>query len=182
MLAAPTAVIAGAMVFGMANGVIATSFAVSGQQFKVTSAQLDGDGFVQYGSVDHNADGVPVPVVIAGMKSATLADICQSVETGPVTLVLKAGGAAGPVTATDLVLDFTSLQGDAEFTNVEIGRDASTLTKGPNGVVGAKGMFGQQGDHIKVVGVKQNTWATTAGTFKLKGMSIALVPGSKPCF
>jgi len=173
-----------ALMGGMASGAIGASFAISGKQFKVASSQLDGDGFVQYGGVDKDADGKEIPVIVSGIKSATLADICQSVAVvpGQVTVVLKAGGSVGPVTATDLYIDMAQLQGDAEFTNVEIGNDASKLNKGP-GKVGDKGMFGQQGDHIKVKNVRQMTYATSAGTFKLKGMDLALQFGpGKECF
>src|SRR3954463_6393290 len=50
---APAAVAAGAIVFGMANGAIAASFAVSGTSFKVSATELDGTGFVQYGGLAH---------------------------------------------------------------------------------------------------------------------------------
>src|SRR5919107_1922970 len=41
------AVVAGGMLFGMANGAFAASFAVSGQAFKISADRLEGDGFAQ---------------------------------------------------------------------------------------------------------------------------------------
>lgn len=51
--------------------------------------------------------------------------------------------------------------------DIEIGRYAGTLDKGPSGSKGTAGMFGQQADRIELRGVRQTAWATTAGTFKL---------------
>ncbi|GAA2144363.1 DUF6230 family protein [Actinomadura napierensis] len=178
-IAAPAAVGAGALVFMTAQGAIASSFAVSGSSFKVSADSLTGTGFVQYGDVDASKDGTKHPVQVSGIKNATITNMCQSVKVGPFTLRLTAGTGDKPVEASDLVLDVEQLNADAEFSNIEIGRDASTLDKGPNGAKGAAGMFGQQADSIKLTGVKQVAWATTAGTFKLSDLSMKL---GKECF
>jgi hypothetical protein len=183
---APAAVGAGALVFMTAQGAIAASFAVSGDSFKVAVDQLDGKGFVQYGGVDGSKDGAKHPVQISGIREATIHNMCQSVlvktPLGPITVQLHAGQGDTPVTAKNLTMDVESLSADAEFTNVEIGRDASTLDKGPEGAVGASGMFGQQADKVRLTNVKQTAWATTAGTFKLSGLQIGLKPGTHECF
>ncbi|GAA0214997.1 DUF6230 family protein [Actinomadura nitritigenes] len=178
-IAAPAAVGAGALVFMTAQGAIASSFAVSGSSFKVSADSLTGTGFVQYGDVDASKDGTKHPVQVSGIKNATITNMCQSVKVGPFTLRLTAGTKGTPVQASDLVLDVEQLDADAEFSNIEIGRDASTLDKGPNGAKGTAGMFGQQADSIKLTGVKQVAWATTAGTFKLSDLSMKL---GKECF
>ncbi|MFB4303514.1 DUF6230 family protein [Actinomadura sp. NTSP31] len=178
-IAAPAAVGAGALVFMTAQGAIASSFAVSGSSFKVSADSLTGTGFVQYGDVDASKDGTKHPVQISGIKNATITNMCQSMKVGPFTLRLTAGTGDKPVQASDLVLDVEQLNADAEFSNIEIGRDASTLDKGPNGAKGAAGMFGQQADSIKLTGVRQVAWATTAGTFKLSDLSMKL---GKECF
>ncbi|WP_019629936.1 DUF6230 family protein [Actinomadura atramentaria] len=171
-LAAPAAIGAGALVFMTGQGAIASSFAVSGGSFKVSAASLEGDGFVQYGGADQSKDGKQHPVQISGIKNATIRDMCQSVKVGPFTLRLTAGTGKEPVEATDLVLDVEQLDADAEFSNIEIGRDASTLDQGP--VKGSAGMFGQQATHVSLTKVHQVAWATTAGTFKLKNLSMKL--------
>jgi hypothetical protein len=43
---------------------------------------------------------------------------------GEVTLVVRAGQGGQPVKVRNLVIDLTQLTGDAEFTNMQIGRDA----------------------------------------------------------
>src|SRR5258705_5064224 len=55
----PASFIAGAIVFGQATGAIAASFAVSGQQFKVSAAKLVGTGFVQYAGLATAKAGKP---------------------------------------------------------------------------------------------------------------------------
>ncbi|MFB4306165.1 DUF6230 family protein [Actinomadura sp. GTD37] len=173
-IAAPAAIGAGALAFMTAQGAIASSFAVSGGSFKVSADSLTGQGFVQYGGVDAGKDGAKHPVQISGIKSAEIRNMCQSVKVGPFTLRLTAGTGSEPVQATDLVLDVEQLNADAKFTGMEIGRDASTLDKGPNGARGPAGMFGQQATRIELTDVKQVAWATTAGTFKLKDLSMKL--------
>ncbi|NDU72300.1 cholesterol esterase [Actinomadura sp. DSM 109109] len=173
-IAAPAAIGAGALVFMTAQGAIASSFAVSGGSFKVSADSLTGKGFVQYGGVDTGKNGDRHPVQISGIRSAEIRNMCQSVKVGPFTLRLTAGTGAKPVQASDLVLDVEQLNADATFSDIEIGRDASTLDKGPNGAQGAAGMFGQQASRIELRNVKQVAWATTAGTFKLNDLSMKL--------
>jgi hypothetical protein len=55
-----SAVVAGGIVFGMANGAIAASFSVSGQQFKVSATKLEGKGFAQFGGFDTTATGTNI--------------------------------------------------------------------------------------------------------------------------
>ncbi|MGH3389927.1 MAG: DUF6230 family protein [Actinomadura sp.] len=183
---APAAVGAGALVFLTAQGAIAASFAVSGDSFKVAVDRLDGKGFVQYGGIDVSKDGVKHPVQVSAIREATIRGMCQSLlvktPVGPLTVQLSAGNGDTPVTARNLVMDVESLSADAEFGNIEIGRDAGTLDKGPEGARGATGMFGQQADRVRLTNVQQTAWATTAGTFKLSGLKIGLKPGTHECF
>ncbi|MEV3922317.1 DUF6230 family protein [Actinomadura coerulea] len=173
-IAAPAAVGAGALVLMTAQGAVASSFAVSGGSFKVSAASLTGQGFVQYGGVDESKDGAKHPVQISAIRSAQIRDMCQSVKVGPFTLRLTAGTGDKPVEASDLVLDVEQLNADATFSDIEIGRDASTLDKGPDGARGPAGMFGQQASTVELRNVKQVAWATTAGTFKLNNLSMKL--------
>ncbi|WP_153536443.1 DUF6230 family protein [Actinomadura macrotermitis] len=172
-IAAPAALGAGALVFMTAQGAIASSFAVSGGSFKVSADSLHGQGFVQYGGADESKDGKRHPVQISGIQHATIRNMCQSVKVGPLTLRLTAGTGKDPVTATDLVLDVEQLDADAVFKNIEIGRDASELNRA-GGIKGPAGMFGQQAESVDLTHVRQVAWATTAGTFKLKNLSMKL--------
>jgi hypothetical protein len=176
-------VIAGAMLFGMANGAIAASFAVSGSTFKVSADQLVGNGFVQYGGTVHEKNGTIHPVAVSGIKSATLKNLCQSVVVPgtPISLVIRAGQNT-PATATDLLIDMTQLSGDATFENISIGQDASTLDKGPTNAVGAAGGFGQQADKVTINGLRQVAWSTSAGTFTLNGLDLHVSLNGEQCF
>ena len=140
VVAVPALALAGAIVFGMANGAIAASFAVSGSTFKVSADKLVGNGFVQYGGVAVDKAGNVHPVAVSGIKSASLTNLCQSVVVPgtSISLVIRAGKTKD-ATATDLLIDMTQLSGDATFNNISIGQDASTLTKGPAGAVGQAG-------------------------------------------
>ncbi|BAU86181.1 cholesterol esterase [Streptomyces laurentii] len=187
---------------GLAQGALAASFAISGQEFKVKAASLEGDNFVQYGSVaeGNTLEGKPfkAPVAVSGFSEAWITNMCQSVVTPGVfglpdiTLQLTAGteGAGKKdkqVYAKNLYLDVSSLKADAEFTNIDIGVAAGDLGKksgfgaqpgttyNPNG-------FGQRAEHAKLTGVKQTAWATTAGTFRLPDLDLSLKVGKQECF
>lgn len=176
----PATAVAGAIVFGMANGAIAASFAVSGQTFKVSASKLEGEGFRQYGGVVKEKEtGETHAVAVSGIDSAKLYDLCQSVKVPnlPVVLTINAGGGGDPATATDLLLDVTQLEGDAEFTKIEIGVDASD-------VGGELGEFGQRSERVVIYDLKQVAWSTSAGTFNLKGLKLKVNVGAdaKECF
>lgn len=177
----PAAALAGGIVFGMANGAIAASFSVSGKSFKVSADRLEGTGFAQYGglALEDKANPTDIlgkahPVATAAIASATLTNMCQSVRVaGPISMVIKAGTQPGsPVRATDLLIDMTELRGDATFTKIDIGRDASTLdAAGPKGK-GQAGSFGQQAEKVVIKNLKQTAWSTSAGTFELNGLNL----------
>jgi len=198
----PTVGIAGAMTVAMANGVLATSFAVSGQDFKVSADTLDGYTFAQSGDVIVDANGHAHAVAVAGIKNATISNMCQSVVVdlpmaGKMSIVLRAGGGGTPVEATDLVLDTNQVNADATFTGVTIGASAADIaskkqiqgfekhTAGKNdGSMSPfdPGDFGQVVDHAVLTGVKQTAYSTTAGTMALKGLSISASFGDHACF
>ncbi|MEE6265280.1 DUF6230 family protein [Streptomyces diastatochromogenes] len=186
VLTVPAVAGTAALGIALANGALAASFAVSGQQFKVSADSLTGDGFAQYGSVDANARGDLLPVAVTAIKSAELHHLCQSVVThlpvlGDISLKLTAGSST-PVRATDLFVDATQLSGDASFHHIEIGRDASTLTKGPVDAQGLQDLFAQQADDVSINHLRQTAWATNAGTFRLSGLSMQVSKGTKECF
>ncbi|HEU5357419.1 MAG TPA: DUF6230 family protein [Actinocrinis sp.] len=184
----PTVIAAGALSVMMANGAIAASFAVSGQQFKLTATSLTGNGFVQYGTVDHHADGSQFPAAVSAFASADITNLCQSVVTsipviGDVTLTIKAGGGKTAVHAENLVIDMSQLNaGEADFTNINIGQDASTLGGSAAGAKGTPGLFGQQAETATLTGVQQVAYSTNAGKFQLHDMSLSMSMGNNPCF
>jgi hypothetical protein len=180
----PAVVAVGGIVLGMANGAIAASFSVSGQQFKVSADKLDGTGFKQFGGIDATNKGQQIPVATATITDATLANLCQSVAVPglPVKVVLRieAGGGNTPVTAHNLVIGAQSLQGNATFTNIQIGRDGGELS----GNSALNGTFAQSADSVTITGLKQVATSTSAGTFNLNGLNLRILTGdqAQECF
>jgi hypothetical protein len=187
----PTVVVVGALGAGIANGAVPVSFAVSGSSFKVTASELDGTNFVQYGSVAVEKGGTQHIVAESGISSADLTKLCQSVEvpSTPLFLELTAGDDGTPAHAENLIIDMSQLSGDATFTNINIGQDASTLNDGSTSKVkdqtishtgsnGQAGGFGQRADLVKIMGLSQTAYATSAGTFTLPHLSLSFTTHS----
>lgn len=179
----------------LAQGALAASFSVSGQSFKVTTDELVGTGFSQYGALDEGytltGQKTVHPVAVSAFKSATIKNMCQSVVTpnipvlGNVSLMLRAGQSA-PVEAKNLYIDVADLNADATFTNIDIGVAAKDASKGPGMKGGGEQAnpygFAQQAEKAVLKDVKQTAWATTAGTFKLSGLKMSLSTGVKECY
>jgi hypothetical protein len=169
----PAGAIAATLIGLTAQGAIAANVSVSGQQFLVTATQLNGTGFEQFGSEVSAGGSGTQPVIVSGIGSATLANLCQAVKAGPVTMLLTAGGGSTPVSASNLIVDASSLSGStATFHGITIGQDASTLTATP-GTAGSAGGFGEQAETITIDNLVQHTWLTTAGTFTLPGLHLS---------
>ena len=184
----PTVVAAGALTVLMANGAIAVSFAISGQTAQMTVNKLQGNGFAQYGGIDPGTTNPATAVAVSSFKSAEIDGLCQSVTTnlsgltggllGDYTLTLKATSA----NAQNLIIDLQSLNAtEADFSNMNIGQDASTIDNSAAGASGQKGTFGQTADTATLTGVKQVANATTAGSFDLQGMSLGISSGNSGC-
>lgn len=176
IVAVPALVFAAVVTGATTTGAIASSISVSGKEYLITSKQLNGQGFVEYGgtvqSENSNGHESTKPVMISGIRHATLGSLCQSVGVGPVTLRLTAGSGNNPVSADNLIVDASSQSGTvAVFHNVSIGQSASTLTK-DGGTAGAVGAFGEQADSVTIDNLRQETWLTTAGTFTLPHLSL----------
>jgi hypothetical protein len=180
---------------GLAQGALAASFAVSGQDFKVTTDKLDGTNLIQYGSVANGHDlktGAEAhhPVTISGFSHAEITNMCQSLVTptplGNITMKLQTGTKPGkPAVADNIYLDVAELDADAEFTKLDIGvavGDASNPTKPQAGTVASPYAFSQRAEKAVLTNVKQKAWATTAGTFKLPDLKLRLLGGDQPCY
>lgn len=191
----PSVVATAAVGVAIAQGALAASFSVSGQSFKVSAKMLDGTGFVQYGGMAEGTDlkgnKAAHPVAVSGFKTAKIYNMCQSVVTpnvpifGNVTLQLNAGGNGKPVEGENLYLDVEDLDADAEFTNLDIGVAAGKANKGPGIQKDTEANpygFAQQADRAVLTDVRQKAWSTTAGTFKLSGLSMRLHKGVKECY
>ena len=179
-----------ALLLGLtASGALASSFSISGQQFKVSADSLSGTGFQQFGTLD-NTTTSKIPVAESEIGSADLTNLCQSVATnlgpfGTWTLRITAGQVSTPVHADSLIIDANQLSGTtATFHNINIGQDASKLDAITPGSVplGQAGSFGQQASDVSITGLKQTAYTTSAGTFTLPGFSLKLLAGDHSCF
>jgi hypothetical protein len=171
IVAVPAVIVAGTLIGLTAEGAIASSISVSGQEYLITASKLTGTGFEQFGGQISGASGNQ-PVIISAIHSATLTNLCQSVTIGPVTLHLTAGGSGNPVEADNLIVDASGQTGsEATFHNISIGLDAGSLSEDP-GTTGTAGGFGQQADSMEIDNLVQHTWLTTAGTFTLPDLSL----------
>jgi Family of unknown function (DUF6230) len=172
--------VTGALVFATAQGAIGAQFALSGLNFTVSATQLQGTGFEQFATLDSLAPNSPnagstggqLVLVVSAINSATLTNLCQSVNLGGEFLKITAGDQGKPVTASTLVTDGDSVTGDATFNNIQIGNDASTLTEVP-GVTGNEGVFSQQADSVTINNLRQDNFATTASTFTLPDLNLS---------
>ncbi|MFH8841231.1 DUF6230 family protein [Streptomyces sp. NPDC017868] len=207
----PSVAATAAIGVGLAQGALAASFSISGQEFKVSAQSLEGTNFVQYGSVarGNNLDGseLNAPVAVSGFTTAKITKMCQSVVTpkvpfinDSVTLTLKAGEKAAEtgddkdkVIASGIYLDVSDLQADARFDKIDIGVAAGKLNEfggkadgskpgiQPNTAANPFG-FGQRAETATLTNVKQRAWATTAATFTLPGLHLSLDKGVHECF
>lgn len=167
-----------------AQSVLAVSFAISGVPFTVTASQLNGQGFEDFGVLDHSISrtlpsGTNQMVLAASaIRSARITHLCLSVALlGAATLRITAADGGSPVTGTDLVIDANRLSGNASFTKMTIGQDASTLTQVP-GVRGQPGNFSLASRTVAISNLRTHAYATTAGTFTLPGLSLRF---GSPC-
>ncbi|MFI6930710.1 DUF6230 family protein [Streptomyces sp. NPDC050287] len=177
----------------LAQGALAASFSVSGQEFKVKAGKLVGYDMNQYGSIDSgkSLEGKDEahPVSVSAFDHATITDMCQSVVTPipflnkSVTLKLTAGDKGTDVVADQIYIDVAQLDStQAVFEGIDIGVPAgSGGEKTPKPKSGEKANpfgFAQQADKATLTDVQQTAWATTAGTFKLANLHMGLSWGS----
>ncbi|KAB1937815.1 cholesterol esterase [Micromonospora sp. ALFpr18c] len=186
----PATAAAGAILFGMSSGAIASDITVSGQTFKIGADRLEGDGFKQYGGIVREKGkagkaGQVHPVALSEISSAELYNLCQSVRADlpglPVVLTINAGEGKEPARAKDLLIAMDSLDGNATFTNIKIGRDARDLNP-----TAQAGSFGQNSEHVSITNLQQVSRYTTAATFNLVGLRLKVNVGDdakgKECF
>lgn len=176
----PAFVTIAAVVVGIDAGAVPVTFSVSGSQFKVTAVHLHGTDFVQYGGIVRQKNGTPHAVAVSQIGEADLTSLCQSVDqstpVGTVVLKLTAGDNGTPAHASSLLIDMSQLSGNATFTHIDIGQDASDLSPG-----GAPGGFGQSADIVDIDNLVQVAWATTASTFTLPHLNLTLGGAGSEC-
>jgi hypothetical protein len=186
----PLAVAAGLLV-ALEQGALAASFQVSGTDFKLSADHLHGDGFTQYTDAlpqAKGADGAGQKITaISGIHSAWMTNLCQTVAApspfgGKVVMRIEAG--KGPakedrVTADDLLIGMSDLQGETTFKGIQIGVADGSLDKDAAATHGHDPAgFGQQADSVDIDGLRQTATYTSAGRFQLTHMKLHLFVGS----
>lgn len=195
----PTLAVVALLAALVAKGLLAVSFAVSGQPLRITADSVqsqgtdgNGIGFYQFGVADFTGAGSPTPQAENIIPNASITNLCQSVSIGPLTLRITAGGGGTPATATNLIIDASSLSAaSATFNNIHIGQDMGTFTNppltmpvargsGPNVTTGPVplGTFGQTATGANLSGVTQTSLGVSATQFTLPGLSLSF---AGPC-
>lgn len=187
--------VVGLLVYLVATGVIAVSFAMSGIPFKLSASNLSGTNFVQYATVDpvtNTAAQTGIPsnatanvggtrydaATVTVLGTASITDLHQTVcapipgplgaVLGNLLVTLDAGGGGTPATASNLVVDAPLLTAtDATFSNINIGQDLGNALGGAN-----NGSFSQAASSVSINGLNQVAVGTSAGTFVLNGLSL----------
>jgi hypothetical protein len=177
-----SATVAGVLIALTAQGVLAAQFAISGMPFTVTATELHGTGFEQYAVLDNMAGGADNPnagnsggqlvLVVSAINSADLTNLCQSIDLGGAFLVIRAGTGAQKVHADTLIVDSDQLSGNATFTSINIGQDASTLDAVSGAPPQPLGLFSQQAATVVITNLRQRNYATTAATFTLPNLNL----------
>ncbi|SDK71870.1 hypothetical protein SAMN04487820_111157 [Actinopolyspora mzabensis] len=173
------------MLTGLSKGAVAANFAVSGVTYKASADELVAEGVAQFGAYDKGSGEKNHPVLVNAFKHAELSNFCQSFVVpdlpgiGDATVRIEAPGG---MAAQRLVLGVEKVKGDLTLNNVQIGRDASQLDLGPEGVGGSPGAFGIQATGARIDGLRQQAWSTTASTLNLRDVEITTKPGHHPCF
>ena len=183
----PATIAVSALMGGVAAGVVPIAMHVSGQTAMLSADKLDATGFSQWGAVVVTEDGRVIPVAVSQIKSAEITNLCQSVKAPGtnITLFIRGGREPGkPVVAKELLIGMDYLSGDATFSNINIGTDASALTKGgtPPNKGELRGGFGQEADKAVIENLNQRFYSTFAGQFQLTGMSLNLKFDGSECF
>ncbi|KAB8189212.1 cholesterol esterase [Nonomuraea phyllanthi] len=185
LLLVPVAAMTSLLIGATAQGVIGATFVVSGNGFKLFAGELRGQGFTLATDVDQTKSGRLIPVIVAGVRRASVTELCSSalVKTpvGTVTLRLTGGQGGNEVSVDNLVIDVTVGQTAASIRDLELGRDAGTLDEVPAGR-GPAGTFGGQARVVTLRDVRLGARAVTAATFSLPDLGLKITRGAHECW
>jgi hypothetical protein len=183
----PSLLVSVGLMAGIAEGAIPVSLAVSSGGFKISADVFSGTNFQQFGSTVKHKDGSAEPVALTAVAHASLTNLCQTVAMNlplinkKVVLKITGGDQGTPVTATDMIIAASAQRGDAEFKNIAIGADASTLVQYP-ALQGSAGAFGLEADSITINHLQQDSLSVTAGTFTVPHLNLSVSTGNLECY
>src|SRR5258706_6787267 len=127
----PALAAAAGLVVLTAQSVLAVSFSLSGTPFVVTARELRGQGFEQFGVLDHSVINVlpghanQIVLTANGIRTATLTDLCQSVSLGGLTMRITAGAGGGAGRGRGLVVGAETPAGHAPVSPISVLRGVS---------------------------------------------------------
>jgi hypothetical protein len=174
------------LLLAMAQGAIAASFTIAGVAGKLSADRFVAQGVAQYPALERTEEAA-VPVFTSGFRQARAANFCFSVPVAdlpgvdPVVLRIATPGAEG-FQADNLLTTAEQIDGDLVQRNVELGRDAAELDRGPTEARGQSGGFGLQSDTLEVTNIRIITRSVTAGTLRLDQVRIALGAQERECY
>ena len=198
---APALAAVAVLIYAIASGALAVSFAISGNIATVTASSLtttgtdgNGRGFYLYPVIDFSGAGTTTAAFSNVVPHADLTNLCQSVTIpglpAGVFLRITAGSGGTPAHADNLVTDVegATTATSATFTNINIGQDMGFFSNpaltnptargtGPNVTVGpvGAGTFGEVADSATLNGLKQTlVIGTSAGSFTLPNLTLGL--------
>ncbi|MEV6025686.1 DUF6230 family protein [Streptomyces sp. NPDC052036] len=189
----PAVAAAAALGIGMAQGALAASFFISGQEFELAADQLRGRGVSIYPLVDVTRKGTLVPVVVLGFNHADITNLCVSVVLpipvlGPYTLLLTSSDRQ-KAEAANLFIDAISVKASqANAGDIDIGVAAGAIRKGPINPGDRKSrffdpdVFASQANTVVLTHVRAISVAASAGTLNVPGFELQIEPGSHRCF
>jgi hypothetical protein len=181
----PCLLVTGVLLLAIGQGAIATSFAVSGRDMKVSAIRIEGTGYATYPRVVTSADGRRHPVLVIAIRSGRVRGLCQSsvisTPLGRYVLRLTTPTRAASVRVTNLTVSATSIRADLDFSSLQINRDAATLDAVP-GQHGDPGEYGLQAVGFAVNSVKAQSWVVETTTIQAQGTRLALGRNEPECF
>lgn len=177
-----------AMMFALAEGVLAASFVISNQQFKVAADRIEGSGLIQYGTFNKRYDGTIVPVLVFGLSRSKTTGLCQStvVRNFPIVGTITMKVTAKQVSARDSYSSvIKAMDGTVTLKNSKNGVATGSTVSGPGVRQGDKvdpASSAQEAEEFTVTKSKQIVAATSASITHITGSKVRFYRGVNECF
>jgi hypothetical protein len=180
------AMVVGSLLFcATVQGAIGAAFVVAGQTIKVSASEIRAFGVSEFGSHLETKNGKPIPVFVTASRRTEIFNLCESyllrTPLGTATVKVTGGTGGEPVTGVNHVVYAKRLHGHTSYTNLQIGRDASTLDSVP-GVIGSPGNVGQYSSVVIVRDSRQIQIALSAESLAIPDSSLRVLIGEHECF
>lgn len=185
---APSLAASVALFIALAQDVLAASFLISNQKFKVSSERVEGTGLIQYGASDRRYDGKIIPVLVSGLKQSKTTGFCQSVVARDIPLIgtFTVKVTIKQVTARDTYSDVVQADdGTVTLKNtitgiaVRVARNGPGVKKGDNTDPAGSAT---EADSIVTTNSKEILLATSARISESSGGRLRFYKGINECF